>query len=888
VKLKTATALVVSSLTLFVASLAVAQQQPTAPTLPIAPRGLPRALPVPVPAPVPAGGGGQAGGTSPVVVQPAAPAGAGAPTRERPPSGLSSRPPAAAGGATPATTPAAPPGARVPAPSSITQVTGGTGLREFEAGIDYQPLPPGARITFNLQDADLPDLIRAIGNITGKRFIIGSKVRSIKTTIYSPTKVTPAEAYSAFLSVLETNGMTVVPSGRYLKVEESAGAATSPLPTYTPGEATPADDRFVTRIHRLRNIAADDAATVLGHFKSRDGDLTPYAATNTLIITDTGSNIRRMMQILAEIDVPAVGEQIWVERVHYAPATELAQRITELLGQQAGGGGAGGRGGGAAAAGGETRLTRILADERSNSLIIVATERMYLRVLELIRRLDVPVEGEGEVHVYYLQHADSEELANTLNQITGGGRQGGGGGGQAGQRGAQAVFEGPIRITADKRTNALVITSTPRDYASVRHVIGELDRARRQVFIEAVVMELDVNNTTKLGVSWHGGAQPSTDTLALGGFRAINSILFPGGTASQEALQGLAVGIRGPTISGSQNLLGIPGLTLGIPSFGAVITALTTSGDGDVLATPSIIATDNSPADINVGSNIPLQTNIGGGLGGLPGTTGQAGTTGALPFLGGLTTGFAAPRQDVGTKIRVVPHINDSNEIRLEIDEEISEAGAPLEGSLGAIPINKRTAKTTVVVQDQQTVVIGGLIRNAIRRGTSRIPILGDLPLIGILFRSESRTVERRNLLLFLTPYVIRDQSDLRRIFERKMRERQEFLDRYFVFSESQEYRPPIDYTRTNGLVEEIRQSIRELRVQAEIESRAIPRPPPPHTVSPPIELPAEARGSAEVSAGRPADVAPPPEGARGLPIAVPVTPGPAVTVQPSAPPPPQ
>lgn len=871
-KLTSATAIVLSSLTFFVASLAIAQQQQQQPQRPgtVGPVSPPRALPIAQPV-IPSAPDGQPG-TQPVVVVPAAPTTPPRNDRERD----RSRPtttPSTARPATPARPPAEPP----PAPTSITQAAGGSGLREFETGIEYTPLPPGARITFNLQDADLPDLIRAIGNITGKRFILGGKVRSIKTTIYSPTKVTPAEAYQAFLSVLETNGMTVVPAGRYLKIEETAGAVTNSLPTYSPGEATPTDDRFITRIHRLRNISAEDAANVLGHFKSRDGDITPYPATNTLILTDTGANIRRMIQILSEIDVPAVGEQIWVERVHYASATELAQRITELLGQAAQPGGRPGTPG----TSGEVRLTRILADERSNSLIIVATERMYLRVLELIRRLDVPVEGEGEVHVYYLQHADAEELANTLNQITGGGRTPGQQ--QGGRAGAQGVFEGPIRITADKRTNALVITSAPRDYAAVRRVIQELDRARRQVFIEAVVMELDVNRTNKLGISWHGGAQPGTDTTAVGGFRAINSVLFPGsiapgGPLSQDALQGLAVGVRGPTISGTTNL--IPGLSLGIPSFGAVITALTTSGDGDVLATPSIIATDNSPADINVGSNIPLQTNLGAGLLPTTGTTGQA--TSAIPFLGAFGAGFAAPRQDVGTKIRVVPHINDSNEIRLEIDEEISEAGAPLEGALGAIPINKRTAKTTVVVQDQQTVVIGGLIRNAIRYGTSRIPILGDLPLLGVLFRQETRTVERRNLLLFLTPYVIRDQSDLRRIFERKMRERQEFLDRYFVFAESQHYQPPMDYSRTNGLVEEIRQAIRELRVQAEIESRALPAPPPPHTVSPPIELPAEVQRSTGVPS--PAETPPQQQSTRqptGPPIAIPVTPG-EITVQPA------
>ncbi|MBK8692452.1 MAG: type II secretion system secretin GspD [Deltaproteobacteria bacterium] len=759
-----------------------------------------------------------------------------APGAATPAPGARPLPTAAAAPAAPAPTPARPTGpAQVVAPvPGITSVAGaaGTGanIHEFDAGMEYQALPPGARITFNLQDADLPDLIRAIGNITGRRFILPGKVRSIKTTIYSPTKVTPSEAYQAFLSVLAVNGMTVVPSGRYLKVEETAGAATQVLPTYGSGQDAPTDDRFITRIVRLRSIAADDAATVLGHFKSRDGDITPYAATNTLIITDLAANIRRMLQILGEVDVTGVGEQIWVEPVHYALASELATRLTEILG----GGATPGAARPATAGTSELRLGRILADDRSNSLVIVATQRMYVRVLELRRRLDVSIDGEGQVRVLRLQHGDAEEMATVLNNITGGGRQAG----AAGQnpRGTNAVFEGPVRITADKPSNALVITSSPRDYVALRRVIDELDRSRRQVFIEAVVMELSINRSNRLGLNFHGALpldESGQQGIALGGFNPLSSII-----PSADTLTGLALGVRGQQVAGSQNL--IPGIGVSIPAFGVTLNALASTGDANVLSTPHIIATDNSPADINVGQNVPLQTNIGGIASSLAGAAG--GQAGALAGLLGGGQGFSAPRQDVGTKIRIVPHINDSNEVRLEIDEEISEVGASAGGQLGAVTINRRTAKTVVVVRDQNTVVIGGLIRNTDTNTETRIPILGDIPILGALFRNTTRATQRSNLLLILTPYVIRDQSDLRRIFERKMRERQEFLDRYFVFGE-QDYEPPRDYSRTNGLVEEIRQSIRELRGRAEFESSSRPVRPPPHQPGESIELPVEARG---------------------------------------------
>jgi general secretion pathway protein D len=744
------------------------------------------------------------------------------------------------------------PGQRAnPAPGigSVREAAGqGANIHDFEPGIEYQALPPGARITFNLQDADLPDLVRAIGNITGRRFIIPGKVRSIKTTIYSPTKVTPGEAYQAFLSVLQVNGMTVIPSGRYLKIEESTGIATQAVPTYTAGESAPGDDRYVTRIVRLANIATEEAATVLGHFKSRDGDITPHAATNALIITDTGANIRRMVQILGDIDVPSVGEQIWVEPVHHALASELATRLTEILS----GGAGGSRPAGAASPAG-TGISRILPDDRTNSLVILASQRMYLRVLELLRRLDTSIQGEGQVRVLRLQHATADEVATTLNAVANGGRTGGTQAGQS-SRGTNAVFEGPVRISADKPSNALIITSSPRDYVSLRRVIDELDRSRRQVFIEAVVMELSVNRSNTLGLNFHG-ALPLDATgnngVAIGGFNALNSILL-----GQDALSGLALGVRGPQLAGSQNLL--PGVGISLPTFGVTLNALASSGDANVLSTPHILATDNSPADINVGQNVPLQTNVGGigGLAGLAGGASGAAGAGLAGLAGlGLGGGFAAPRQDVGTKIRITPHVNDSDEVRLEIDEEISEVGASSGGQLGAVTINRRTAKTVAVVQDQNTVVIGGLIRTADTQSEERVPILGDIPILGALFRRTTRTQQRSNLLLFLTPYVIRDQSDLRRIFERKMRERQEFLDRYFVFSDQADYEPPRDYTRTNGLVEEIRQSIRELRARAEFESSNRPRIPPPHAPSEAIDLPADLRRSG--SAGSPTAIAP-------------------------------
>ena len=513
----------------------------------------------------------------------------------------------------------------------------------------------------------------------------------------------------------------------------------------------------------------------------------------------------------------------------------------------------------------------------------MATERAYLRILEVIKRLDVQQTGAGDIHVLTLQHAMAEELAQVLNNILTGINQAAKGG-TAGkppgaQGGGEGVFEGTVKVTADKATNSLVITSSLRDYAELRTVIDQLDHSRRQVFIEAVIMDLSVDHSMKLGVNYHAGAMPdlgvgSGSTLMYGGLNPLTSIMIP----SADSLQGLALGVRGPSLEGSTNLLGT-GIT--VPAFGVVINALATSGDANVLATPHIIATDNVPAEISVGENIPLQTNMGG-MSNLAGLAGAAGTTGASA-LGGLGMGmmggyggFSAPRQDVGTKIKVVPHINDSMEVRLELTEEISERGAS-SGSLGAVSITKRTANTTVVVHDQQTVVIGGLMRDAVTSSEKKVPVLGDIPLIGFLFKSSETGKRKTNLLLVLTPYIIRDQKDLRSIFERKMQERQEFLDRYFVFSDQKRYEPPKDFSRTNGLLEDIRQSMLAVAERKRLADEARPTNERTHLPGQPIEWVPTSSGSGSSASAGPAPQggapttggAPPAESRRTNPVVV-------------------
>ena len=804
------------------------------------------------PQPTPPGG-------APAAAPPAAP-GAGGPNAAAPP-GLPPGPPPAA---------AAPFG-----PAPVVGEDPMAGVKQGPKEIDFKPKGGNFTVSFNLEEADLNELVKAISNITGRRFIYGGKLRQIKATVYSPDKVTVQEAYSAFLSILETNGLTVIPHGRFLKIVETPGVVSQTTPIYGAGTAVPAEDRFITRMYRVSSVDPNEAANVLGKFKSKEGDITVHPSGNLIIMTDTGSNVQRMIRILEDIDVGGAGDQIWFEPIHYAGANDVAMKLNEILDLKPGGGKAGARGGPAGGAGGGAGGARILADDRTNSLVITANQPDYMRLLELIKRMDVPQSGDGQMHVLPLQHAGCKDLSGTLNQLLGG-ATGGGGGGAApgGRRGAQAappvpgstedIFEGQVKITCDEGSNKLVVTSSLRDYAALRSVIDELDQPRRQVFIEAVIMDVNVNRTNEVGVRWHMGApfttgiEGTTDPAAVyGGNDMLTSLGAPTSPTLASQLGALALGVRGPTIT---NFLSTG---ISIPAFGVIMHAIATDNDSNVLATPHILATDNIPATIEIGQNVPLQTNIGGGLGALAGAAGGAGgAAGGLGGLGGLGLlggGFSAPRQDVGTKIEVTPHVNDSDQVRLEITEGISELGPPAGGDLGAITIIKRNAKTTLVVRDQQTVVIGGLMRDAVTNKRTKIPILGDIPVLGALFRTTTKTTSKTNLLLVLTPYIIRDQEDLRAIFERKMQERQEFLDRYFVFSGS-DWEPPKDYARANGLVEDIRQSQIQMADRVRREEEARPKGPRSHEPGQPIAVPSIAiRGAGDDGGGAVQTATPPP-----------------------------
>src|SRR5690606_24177602 len=300
----------------------------------------------------------------------------------------------------------APPGAAPDPPSSMDKIAAATDL-------PYRPKPGGHLVKFNLQDADLAELVNHISGMTGKRFIYGAKIRKIQATVVSPEPVTLDEAYQAFLSILQVNGMTVVPHGRFLKIVDSAGVVANGSPLYSRGAPIPNTDNYITRIYRTRFVGPDEAAALLTKFKSKEGDISTYPAGNLLILTDSGAQVRRMVRILEEVDVGGAGQQMWIEPVNHGSAEGMAKRINDLF--EVGEGGAGGAGG----------LVKVVADEQTNSLIVVGTDESYLKLLQVMKRLDTRAGEIGSIHVLPLQHADAQDLSKTLQQMLSGRTSGG-------------------------------------------------------------------------------------------------------------------------------------------------------------------------------------------------------------------------------------------------------------------------------------------------------------------------------------------------------------------------------------------------------------------------------------------------------------------------------
>ncbi|HEY6004724.1 MAG TPA: type II secretion system secretin GspD, partial [Anaeromyxobacter sp.] len=750
-----------------------------------------------------------------------------------------------------------------PAGASPTQAApapargGSRGGTEPLRPTDAKCVPLQGRFMLSFNKADIVDVLEQASRWTCRNFVYTDDVARGKITLLSKTPVTADEAYAAFLAALNSNNIAVYATGRYYKLIRTADSKKNPIPTYTGSSSeTPANEQPVTKVIRLQYADADQMRGVIGNFLSPQGADIQAVPPDMLIVTDIALNLRRIERILDAVDRSGAGDLVRIVQIRYAAAKDIADKINQIF--QAQGGKPARRSFGAAAqrppgvataipapapagvapAGaerpGEVSVSKILPDERTNKLIIIADEKGYQRIQDLIDQLDVPTSGEGGIHVVFLKNANAEELAQTLSNLAQGrarrtgapggapvspqipgrpptsaiqpataGQPAGGPGGDVAE-----LFSGEVKITSDKAQNALLIQASGADFLALQRLIDRLDRPRRQVFVEAVILEVTLRNDVQFGVGAH--AAVPFDYKGDTGIIPIAS--EPGRVSSFSLLQaaglgGFLTGFSGPVTAEIKNL----GFTF--PSIGFLIQALQSSSDANVLSTPHIVATDNEESEITVGQNVPFQSGFApAGLGNLLGNTGTTGTAGGSTLGGLLGTsglgGLIAPiqRQPVELRVKIKPQINEGGNVRLSVDaqnEEITERDQQLGPTT-----SKRTVKTQIVARDQSTIVIGGLIQERNVRSVKKIPFLGSLPVVGWLFRDTVSTKSKTNLLIFLTPYIIRDESDYRRIYEKKRKEQQEFIEQFYGRQPS--YEVEVDFARKAGPYTRMRAGIVE------------------------------------------------------------------------------
>ncbi|ATB37375.1 type II secretion system protein GspD [Cystobacter fuscus] len=772
-----------------------------------------------------------------------------------------------------------------------------------------------ARYNIYFDKVDIEKLVQTVSDATCRTFILPENVRG-KISILGPengrVEVDADQFYAAFLAALDANGLAVYQHGRFLKIVDKRAAKQNPIPTLMDDEgAYTTNEQMITKLFRIKNVEVEPLRGVLQQLVSKDGDTIPYPP-DIVIINDVGSNVRRLERIIEQLDTRSASDEVRIIQVQYATAQDVAATVQKLFEQKGGNpnpgmpqgrtprgapavmtppGGSMGEtmpasGPGGDSTSGPVTFSQMIPDERTNKLIVVASPAAFERIQSLVRELDIPTAGTERINVYPLENANSEEIASTLQTLS----QGTGNRPrspvpvpgvpgaprQPGSGGAAELFSGEVKISADKGTNSLVIIASQSDYRSLVRVIRELDKPRRQVFVEAVIMEVNLDRKQDFGLNVHSGYQVGTPLgtgSGLVGTKYSTSGLPPSfSLANLASFGGFLAGLQGPVIPE------LKALGIDIPAFGIVLHAFQQSSDVNVLSTPHLLTSDNEEAEITVGQNVPFQSGFSPSSLGTTGTTTGTGNpvNSLLGSLGGLSSLYAPiTRQNVELKLTIKPQINESDFIRMAITEQTEEI-ASTDAVLGPTT-SKRSAKTTVVAKDQETVVIGGIMQERTIETVAKVPILGDVPLLGHLFRSTNKSKTKTNLLLFLTPYIIREQSDFRRIFERKMQERQQFVEQFY--GQVAGYDVPVDFERKSGPLGRMRRTVLTEEQKAENGGPGMPGERvlrPANSTPAPSSTPAPAG-----SAVAPGEVSP---GARGL--QTPATTETPEVRPPSAPPP--
>ena len=599
----------------------------------------------------------------------------------------------------------------------------------------------GPTITPNYKDADLSQIIQAVSEVTGKNFIIDPRVNA-KVTMLSATPMSPAAFYQAFLSVLQVYGYVAVPAGKVIKIIPNTEARQEPS-IDLPQTVSPTSDEIVTQVITLKNISAAQMVPLLRPLIPQYGHLAAYPSGNMLIISDRASNVSRIAHIIDRMDESG-DEPIEILALHNASAADVVKVINSLnQGQGAEG---------AAAA------VKVVADERTNSVLLTGEKSQRLRLKALIFNMDTPLATGGDTQVRYLRYADAEKIADKLKGQATASAKAQGGPPTAGTSGTSNV-DASVTIWADVATNALIITAPPKIMKSLMAVIDKLDIRRAQVQVEAIIVEVDVNKSSNLGVQWllDGGNSlgygvvnlPGSGTSIVDLAATALSVTNPNNTA-------LASTTLGSTTTGTTGTTGLSSSTVGTGAtfaigkynsstgkgFAALVQALRSDGSSNIISTPSLITMNNEEAEVKVTQEIPLITGS------------YSSSTAAV---NGTTSPFETiQREEVGTILKVTPHINEGNSVQLKIEQEDSSPGAKLTDSAD-ISTNKRSIKTTVLIEDGGVIVLGGLMSDTVTQSEDRVPGLGAIPLLGNLFKSRSGSRQKKDLLVFIRPKILRD-----------------------------------------------------------------------------------------------------------------------------------
>jgi len=610
-----------------------------------------------------------------------------------------------------------------------------------------------ATVALNFQDVDLPVLARFVSEVTGRNFILDDRVRGT-VTIISPTRITPEEAYLVFQSVLQVKGFTTVPSGNFVKIVPVRDGREAAIPT-----TTRAGDELVTRILPLRYADAAAAVPVVQPIVSKDGVLTAYPPTNRLVVVDAASNVERIAAVLRDLDVPPASDRATESvTLRFAPADELAGRLRQALGAE----GPGAEG------------LRVVPETRTNSLVLAGPPADVARARALAARLDVSMPGASQLHVYRLRYARAESLVRVVSQLLGlpppppeppkergssimrsslrdeaamapVGFDGGMGEPPAAApppppppqpvstgTGAAIPLEAPVRITADPATNTLVVSATTADWETLRGVIGDLDVRRRQVFVEAIILEATTDRLRSLGIELQGVTSLGGSNL---GFGQVNLSSLGTAITNPTSLPGLILA------AASNKTVRLPS-GQEVPAYTLLLTALENESDVDVLSAPNMVTTDNEEAEIVVGRNVPFVAS-------------RATSSSNLSNL--FTT---IERRDVGITLRLTPRITADDFVHLTLFEEVSDIDPIPNPAIGdpnqvGPTTTIRSASTVVGAHDRQTVVIGGLLADTVRVDERGVPFLKDVPVLGNFFKRDDTRRVKTNLLVFLTPHVI-------------------------------------------------------------------------------------------------------------------------------------